>query len=125
MKRITPVIASFAVLALPAVAAAATGGGDFSGISNWIKAFIEFINKTLVPLVFAIAFLVFIWGAVKYFIIGGNDEGKREEGRNLMLYSVIAFVLMISIWGIVNMFSGIFGDADLNTTDLPKAPEVN
>lgn len=68
-----------------------------------------FINNILIPLLFSIAFLVFLWNAARYFIIGGSDPAGREQAKMFALWSIIAFVLMVSIWGIVNMLVSSFG----------------
>lgn len=118
MKKFIPAIG--VLYLLPVVALAQ----EFEPITEFIGGITNFINSTLVPLVFAIAFLVFLWGVFKYFILGGSDEGKREEGRQLMLYAIIGFVLMISIWGIVNLLAGGLGLEGQSLEDLPQAPEV-
>lgn len=109
-----------ALYVVPVVAAAQTG--NFKELTKFFDSIRGFINGTLVPLVFAIAFLAFLWGATKYFILGGGDEGKREEGRQLMLYSIVAFVLMISIWGIVNLIGGSLFNTGGNIT-IPQPPQ--
>ncbi len=94
--------------------------------TNYVDPFIEFLNFTVVPLVFALAFVFFIWGAVTYFIRGGADETKREEGRNLMLYGIIGFVLMVSVWGIVNFVAqGIGFGGEEDVADIPNVPITN
>jgi len=70
---------------------------------------ITFINDVLVPLVFAIAFIVFIFGVFRYMIAGAADPEKRKNGTQLILYSVIGFAVMISVWGLVNLLVGTFG----------------
>ena len=67
---------------------------------------INIINNILVPVLFAIAFIVFIWGAFQVFILGANDEETKTNGRNLMLYGLIGFFVMVSIWGLVNILTG-------------------
>ncbi len=81
----------------------------------------QIINGVLVPLVFAIAFIVFIWGVFQYFIAGGHDEEAKEKGKSLMLYGLVGFFLMVSVWGLVNILVGTF---NLNSTppQLPGAP---
>ncbi|WP_300532649.1 hypothetical protein [Maricaulis sp.] len=80
----------------------------------------DFINDTLVVLIFAIAFVVFLWGLVSSFIFGGADPEKRAKGQQLMLWGLIAFFVMISVWGIVNL---LVGSIDLDTTpQLPVVP---
>ncbi|MGB4076428.1 MAG: pilin [Minisyncoccia bacterium] len=83
---------------------------------------IYLINAILVPLVFAIAFIVFIWGVFEYFIAGAANEEKRKEGRNLVVYSLIGFFLMISVWGIVNLLVNSFG---FNRQNQPRLPTVS
>ncbi len=119
MKKILAMVGGIGALyVIPVVAFAQS----FTKIETFFKNIMNFINGTLVPLVFAIAFLAFLWGATKYFILGGADEGKREEGRQLMLYSIVAFVLMISIWGIVNLIGqGLFNTND--TIRIPQPPQ--
>jgi F0F1-type ATP synthase assembly protein I len=48
---------------------------------------------------------MFIWGLFKYFILGGGDEDSRKEGRQLMLYSILAFFLMVTIFAIVDLLA--------------------
>ena len=79
------------------------------------------INGVLVPLIFAIAFIVFIWGIFQYFILGGSNQEKREEGQKLMLYGLIGFFLMVSVWGLVSILTNTF-QLQQNSPNLPAAP---
>ena len=122
MKQIISAL-SLSYLMLPLVAAAQfTSGAGTGPLATFVDGFINFINDVLVPLVFAIAFLVFIWGVFQYFILGGSDEGKREQGKSLMLWAIIGFVLMVSIWGIVNLLSGTLGLGGDSLDDIPVVP---
>ncbi len=67
------------------------------------------INTILVPLIFAIAFIVFMYGIFRYFIAGGADPEAQKKGKQLLMYGIIGFVIMISLWGIVNIVSNTFG----------------
>lgn len=73
-----------------------------NGIQSYLIAIMGFINSTLVPFVFALAFLFFLYNVVRYFVIGASDQGARESARSLALWSITAFVLMVTLWGIVN-----------------------
>ena len=64
-----------------------------------------FINYTLIPFLFALALLFFVFNVARYFIIGANDPKKREQARQLALYGILAFVFLVSLWGIVNLVS--------------------
>lgn len=95
---------------------------QFGEINSFLNDISTFINGTLIPLVFAVALLVFIYGVFQYFILGGGDEGKREEGRQLMLYAIVGFVVMVSIFGIVNLIAGGLGFSD--DEDIQNIPNV-
>jgi NADH:ubiquinone oxidoreductase subunit 2 (subunit N) len=79
------------------------------------------INNVLVPLIFAVAFVVFIWGVFTYFIASGDNDEKRENGKKLMLYGIVGFFLMVSVWGLVNI---LLGTVQLSNSapNLPQAP---
>jgi hypothetical protein len=97
---------------------------EFGEVGQFFVKISNFINSTLIPLVFGLALLVFIWGIFKFFILGGSEESKREEGKQLMMYAIIGFVLMVSIWGIVNLIAGGLGFSGQGIEDIPKAPGV-
>ena len=121
MKKVSARVAAALTALLPAVALA-----QFGEINTFFGKVTSFINDILIPLVFAIALLMFIWGVFQFFILGGADEDKRKEGRQLMLYSIIGFVLMVSIFGIVNLIAGGLGFSDdQNIENIPNAPTSN
>lgn len=99
---------------------------DFGQINEFFTKISAFINGTLIPLLFGVALLVFLWGIFKYFILGGGDEGKREEGKQLMLYAIIGFVVMVSVFGIVNAIAGGLGfSKDETIQNIPNVPTGN
>lgn len=57
----------------------------------------------------AIAFLVFLWGVVNYFFFGADNDTKRAEGRTFVLWGIIGFAVIISLWGLVYVATSIFG----------------
>jgi len=71
-----------------------------------------FISEVLIPVLFSIAFLFFLVNMVKYFIIGGASEEDRAKGKKNVLYSLIAFVFLISIWSIVTLLVNGLGIED-------------
>ncbi len=92
-------------------------------IGGLVESIISFINDTLVPLVFALALIVFIWGLFQSFILGGTDPEKRKAGQDLMLWGIIAFFVMVSVWGLVNILTGTFGFSGGETVKLPGVQE--
>jgi hypothetical protein len=98
---------------LPVAAYAATSPApDTTGLDNLgtvLLSLIYFIDRYVVPLVFALAFIVFIIGIYRYFIAGAANEEKRQEGQKFLMYGLIGFVLMLSVWGLVNLLVNTLG----------------
>jgi hypothetical protein len=89
---------------------------------DFLTAIQEFIDAAI-PFIFALAFLVFIWGMFKAFILGGSDPEKQTEGRQLMLYAIVGFVIMISLWGVVKLVAGAFGFDGTEEITIPDLPQ--
>jgi hypothetical protein len=121
MKKILT-SATVAALALPMLAGAAA----ITNVSDVGKFIIDTINNVLVPVLFAISFVVFLWGAFKTFILGASDDKKRADGKTQMLYALVGFFVMISIWGLVNILTNTanLGDVSGPSTGLPRAGGV-
>ena len=78
-------------------------------LQTLLLGFIAFITGTIIPFLLVIATLVFVWNAVRYFVIGGANEESQEKARQLALWGVLAFVLIVSLWGIVMLISNGLG----------------
>lgn len=119
MKKALITSGALAAFALPFVSFAAV-----SNLSDAGSFIINTINDVLVPVLFAVAFVVFLWGAFYTFILGHDSEEVKEKGKNLMLYGLIGFFVMVSVWGLVNILTGSvdFGSSTQGT--LPGAGDV-
>lgn len=84
---------------------------------------IGIINNVAVPLLFAVAFIVFIFGVFRYFIQGASDEEAKENGKSLMLWGLIGFFVMVSVWGLINIIRGTFNLNNIPTA-FPTAPST-
>ena len=66
---------------------------------DFVKKILDIINNSIVPLILALALLVFLWGVFKYFI--ADSSKAKEEGRNLLVWGLLSFFVMLTVWGIV------------------------
>jgi len=82
--------------------------------------FIFVINYVLVPLIFAIAFIVFLWGVFRAYIFKHGEE-EVANAHQLILWGIVGFVVMISLWGIVNVVSNTFGLAGIGAPPTPTS----
>lgn len=118
MNSIKKTIAKAGMIMLPMSPLVALA--QFGEINTFIGRITTFINNTLIPLVFAIALLVFIWGMFRLFIHKNAEEA--EQGKQLAMYAIVAFVLMVSIWGIVNLIAGGLGFSGEQIQNIPSTP---
>jgi len=95
------------------------------GCSNTICALGEnllyIINSILVPVIFALAFIVFLYGIAKAYIFSGGEPAEVSKGHKLVLYGIIGFVVMLSLWGLVNVVANTFGLTGYSAPMLPTS----
>ncbi|MBI5139709.1 hypothetical protein HZA26_03830 [Candidatus Nomurabacteria bacterium] len=80
-------------------------GGKFQDLLNYATCI---IGKSVVPLIFALAIVMFIWGSVNFFILNADEEAKRSQGKQFMIWGVIALAVMVSVWGLVRILGNTF-----------------
>lgn len=111
------------MLLLPSISSAATSA-KFDEAKGYLTDVTGFINGTIIPLIFTIAIVVFIWGMYLYFIQGGANDDERKKGKSLLLWSLIGFVLMLSVVGIVNLLARSTGFTGETLESLPTVPAL-
>lgn len=104
MKKIQKIIIGGGGMLLPFIALAEAGVTTLKGLLEKIQ---NLINK-LIPVIIAITVLVFLWGVANY-IMNAGDEEKRKESRQFIIWGLVGFVIMIGIWGLINVFVDAFG----------------
>ena len=102
MKKKYAIAVSAATLLAPLFAFAQTT------LATYLAGIKTNVINPLVGFSYVIVGAVFIYGAV-LFALGGGDEKKREKGRNLMIYSLVAAVLIASLWGLLTDLNNVFG----------------
>ncbi len=80
--------------------------------------------QTLTVLAVALALLFFFWGLAQ-FILKSGDAASHEEGKNKMVWGVIALFVMVSIWGIVGFIQSELGvgGSGLSSDDYDNPPD--
>lgn len=125
MKKISLFILLFVLLlsfSVPLLASAQIGAPNIGAITPYSNAIIDLINNILVPVLMAIAFIVFLYGVYRYFILGATSDADRATGRQVVLWGIIGFAVILSLWGLVNIVNNFFNLT--NQTNL-KPPTFN
>lgn len=94
-------VGSAGILGLPTLVFAVT---TFDAFLTNIKTQ---INR-IIPIITAIAALVFLWGVVTY-IMSAGDEEKRKEARQFIIWGLVGFAIIVGIWGLINIAVNALG----------------
>ena len=92
---------------------------NITQVKTYTDSIIGLINRVIVPALFAVAFLYFIYGVYKYFILGADSDTEVATGRKFVLWGIIGFVVILSFWGLVNVGVGLF---NLGGQNAPTPP---
>ena len=104
MKKYTPFLGRVAVAGSALMPALVFAQGKITTFEGLVNKFITII-KYVIPLIFAIALVAFLWGVFQYFFSGAE---KKEEAKDFLLYGIIGLFIMVSVWGLVRILTGTF-----------------
>lgn len=89
------------------------------GINGLLLSFQNFL-KLFPPILISLAFVVFVWGIIRYILADG--EKAQKEAVGILTFSIIAMTVLVGLWGIVYFLQnnfGISGDPNLPDNKLP------
>ena len=110
---------------LPALALAQNNGGlglgqgNLTGTLGTIRSLVD----QVIPILIGLGIVAFLFGVLK-FIFNAGDEGKRTDGKWVIIYSLIGIFVMVSVWGLVAVLQNAFGvqggmSAGIQTPGIP------
>lgn len=74
------------------------------GLAEFIVSVGLFLNRIILPFLMAVGLFIFLYYLARSFIIDVDNSDKREEAKSRALWGLAAFIVIVSIWGVVNMF---------------------
>lgn len=80
------------------------------------------MQQYIVPFIFAIGLIFFIYGLVHYFILGPGDEGTREAGRIDFIKAFVWFAGGLALYGVVALIASFF--AWTSSIDIDSSEET-
>lgn len=69
------------------------------------------VFQLLLPAIFALSFVTFVWGGFLYLIAGTRDEELQEKGKGLMVYGFLALAVMALIAWLLDVLGIAVGGA--------------
>jgi hypothetical protein len=73
-------------------------------IAVWVKCV---IGAIVIPGIFALATVVFLWGVFKF--IRASSQVDKDEGKRFIYMGLIGLFVMVSVWGIIKIASTTLG----------------
>lgn len=112
-------LGSGALFLLPLMALAQAGN-----VTDVFNNVFEFINYVVIPFIFALAFVWFLWNVFTYFFF--NAKPGNDVLRDQILFSVIGLFIMLSIWGVVALVqNSLLGDDGASSPPTLPVFETN
>jgi len=68
---------------------------------------VPFVDNAVLPLMYALAFLFFMIGMVRFFF--SSSEESREQGKLHAFWGVIGLVVLFGVWGFVRLLLSTLG----------------
>ncbi len=65
------------------------------------------IFNAVIPLLAVLAIIIFFWGVIRYIASSGGAK-EHVEGRQFLLWGIIALFVLFSIWGIIRILKATF-----------------
>jgi len=72
------------------------------------------ILNTIIPILIVLGVVYFVWGVIAYMI--GSDEEAKKKGRNRIIFGIIGLVVIVGMWGLVNIVTNTF---NLDNVNIP------
>jgi Type IV secretion system pilin len=62
---------------------------------------VPIIDRGVIPFLYAIAFLFFLFGVARFFF--SDSEENRKKGKDFALWGIVGFFALFSVWGLVRL----------------------
>lgn len=79
---------------------------SFSSLIDYIEGFFVTV---IFRIIFGLALFFFLWNVYQFIKNAGNPE-ERKKRRAAMLWSIVALAAMFSVWALVSIVTGSFGE---------------
>lgn len=91
--------------------------GRVNNLKNLVDLIIAYFGYAVI-IIISLAVLMFVYNVFKYFIAGGDDVSAKKEAGLYVMYSVIGFFVILSLWGLVYILTNTFN----LTNNQPQLP---
>lgn len=115
MKKILLSLLVLGVVAVPALVSAQV---RTEKLNQTVTQLTNTVNL-IIPLMLAVAVVVFIYGVIRYILAEGEIDRNKAVGR--IVWSVVAIAAILAVWGLARLLIDVFGlrPQQLQTNETP------
>ena len=77
----------------------------------------DVLNR-LIPVLIAVALVVFFWGLIQYI-----RTHKAGSGKDTMIAGLVGLFIMVSVWGIIRIAQNTLGVGSGGPPSIPQVPQ--
>lgn len=81
---------------------------SFDSVDSFVRSVNANIINPLIVLLFGLAIVYFLYGVLE-FLMGQDNEEKKTQGKNHMLWGIVGIVIMMGVFTILNIIMSTFG----------------
>jgi hypothetical protein len=112
MKHILGIVVGVGLLTGAQLAFAQTGDGSICpaqpGSLKEMMLYAICLLRLGIPLLVTAGVVFFLYGIVVFIFNSANPE-KKAQGAQMMIWGIVGLFVMVSIWGLVQIFRSTFG----------------
>ena len=75
----------------------------------------DVLNR-LIPVLIAVALVVFFWGLIQYI-------RTHKNGKEIMIAGLVGLFIMVSVWGIIRIAQNTLGVGSGGPPSIPQVPQ--
>ncbi len=79
-------------------------------VNSVIGKIVSNIVYPIITVMFALAFVMFVWGVLNFFR-SGDDPAAREQGQKHLLWGIVGMAIMVSVFGIIRLVASSVGQS--------------
>ena len=95
--------------------------------TDLVNRFVDYIIDPAILVIFTLGFFLFVWGLVQ-FLWNLDEGGENQAGKSHMFWGIIGMLIMISVFGILNIIDNTLGlnaaNPDVNRINNVTAPPL-
>lgn len=86
-----------------------SGAGScyYENMQQLAVTILNVLESYIIPALFALSFITFIWATAKYYTQGKYNEEELEKAKVLIAYSLVILIIMMTVYLMVPWLIGL------------------